>query len=223
MSSNSNSNSDSSSSSSSSPGIQGTPAPTSVNASTSVKVTESKDAKKTENELEQQAARLMGELDEKIIKRHLENAVGISNLLNVLDVNVKLLNNSLVKSSSKNVKEALNAAHRAQNELERDPKNPILNQKAMLANKKLRSVLEKEKNFLDVYTRESQGTVKEKLYDKAQKVGVMGKKIAAGCLESRPIYNAVKSLWNLMTEGKANSGEQKSLTDASKNKNNVNK
>jgi hypothetical protein len=221
MSSNSNSNSNSDSGSSPRPGIQETPDPTSVKASTSVKVTESKDAKKTENELEQQAARLMGELDEKIKKGHLENAVGISNLLNVLHNNVKILNNFLVKSSSNNVKEALNAAHRAQNELIEDPDDPKLKQKEISANKNLVSVLKKEKNFLEVYIRESQGTVKEKLYDKAQKVGVMGEKIAGGFLASRPIYNAVKSLWNLMTEGKANSDEQKSLTDAPKSKNNV--
>jgi len=209
MSSNSNSNSS----------TQQAPDPTSVNASTSVKVTDSKNAKKTENELEQQAARLMGELDEKIKKGHLENAVGISNLLNVLHNNVKILNNFLVKSSSNNVKEALNAAHRAQTELKEDPDDPKLKQRAMSANENLVSVLKKEKNFLEVYIRESQGTVKEKLYDKAQKVGVMGEKIAAGFLETRPIYNAVKSLGNLIRE--ANSDEQKSLTDASKSTNNV--
>jgi len=209
MSSNSNSNSS----------TQQAPDPTSVNASTSVKVTDSKNAKKTENELEQQAARLMGELDEKIKKGHLENAVGISNLLNVLHNNVKILNNFLVKSSSNNVKEALNAAHRAQTELKEDPDDPKLKQRAMSANENLVSVLKKEKNFLEVYIRESQGTVKEKLYDKAQKVGVMGEKIAAGFLETRPIYNAVKSFGNFIRE--ANSDEQKSLTDASKSTNNV--
>lgn len=187
-------------------------------ASTSAKVTDSKNAKKTENELEQQAARLMGELDEKIKKGHLENAVGISNLLNVLYNNVKILNNFLVKSSSNNVKEALNAAHRAQNELKEDPDDPKLKQKAMSANAKLRSVLEKEKNFLDVYTRESQGTVGEKLGDKVQKVGVMGEKIAGGFLASRPVINAC---YNYAKETYANFKEQESLTDDSKSKNNV--
>lgn len=183
----SNSNSDSSSSSSK----QETTAPTSVNASTSVKVTESKDAKKPEDEGEKKAAQLMNELNEKMKQGHLENAVGISNLLNVLFNNVKKLNNFFLSRSSKNVREALSASQKAQAELESDPNNKRLQQKAMSANANLSRVVEKEKNFLDVYTKESQGTLWERLPGIKEKLKVTVPKLAGEAGESFTVANYV--------------------------------
>jgi hypothetical protein len=168
---------------------QSSPAPI-ADVGTGVQVTDEGNAQKPVDQGEQEATRLMNDLLAKKKQGHNESAVGILNLLNVLYNNVRNNNNWLVERSAENVSNALQTCQRAEHALKENPNDPELQQKAANARQNFHDVLEKEKNFSEVYSREPQGQgILERLAEIGQKAAVIAPKLGGASKESFTIAN----------------------------------